>query len=203
VVSARFVVPRLLAQHLWRLPRSWIDNRPPMLKMVIGIVAVAAVATVGDYVWYEFGVQDRMAIGILHGAALLMVAGAELGWPAGRTVAGLGIGIGAGILGALTYYALIPTTGQAAMLAAWVTVWLLLALGQGRLVQRPPRPWTTILARGVTAAMLSGLTFYVISSIVWGRAPAGGRNYAQHFACWLVAWAPGLLAIGARPRTSR
>jgi hypothetical protein len=174
-----------------------------MLKLVTGIVAVAAVATVGDYVWYEFGVKHRMAIGILHGAALLMAAGGALGWPAGRTVAGLGIGTGAGILGALTYYALVPSTGQAAMLAAWVTVWLLLALGRGRLVQTPPRPWTTTIASGVAAALLSGLSFYVISSMVWGRAPAGGRNYAQHFGCWLVAWAPGLLAIGARPRTSR
>jgi hypothetical protein len=174
-----------------------------MLKLVIGIVAVAAVATIGDYIWYEFGVQHRMAIGILHGAALLMAAGAALGWPAGRIVAGLGIGMGAGILGALTYYALVPTTGQAAVLVAWVTVWLLLALGQGRVVRTPSRPWTTTIASGVAAAVLSGLTFYVISSIVWGRAPAGGRNYAQHFACWLVAWAPGLLAIGARPLRSR
>jgi hypothetical protein len=171
--------------------------------MAIGIVAVAAVATIGDYAWYAFGVRHRMAIGILHGAVLLMAAGGALGWPARRIVAGLLVGIGAGVLAALTYYALARTLGQAAILAAWITVWLLLALGQGRLVQTPPRPWTTIVASGIAAAVLSGFTFYAISSIVWGRPPAGGRNYAQQFACWLVAWAPGLLAIGAWPRTSR
>ena len=45
-------------------------------------------------------------------------------------------------------------------------------------------------------AALSGVAFYAISGTVWGRTPPGGRNYLQHFAAWLVAWAPGILAIG-------
>ena len=172
-----------------------------MLKLAIAISAVAVVATAGDYVWYEFAVRHRMAIGILHGAVLLMAAGAALGWPVRRTVAGLTIGMGAGILSALTYYALTPAAGQAALPAAWAAVWLLLAVGMG-LLARSPRPWSATIGSGVAAAVLSGLSFYLVSGIVWGRAPAGGRSYLLQFACWLVAWAPGLLAIGWRSRTS-
>lgn len=173
-----------------------------MLKLVIGILAVAAIATFGDYVWYEFGVQHRTMNGIVHGAVLLMAAGGALGWPGGRMAMGSAIGIAAGVLGALTYYALEPAMGQPAMLTAWIAVWLLLAVGEGRLVQRPPRAWSRILLSGVLAAVASGIAFYAISGIVWGH-PHTPRNYVQQFACWLVAWAPGLLAIGAGLRGSR
>jgi hypothetical protein len=30
---------------------------------------------------------------------------------------------------------------------------------------------------------------------LWGRPPATGRNYFVQFAAWVVAWAPGLLAL--------
>ena len=52
--------------------------------------------------------------------------------------------MGAGSLGALTYYALAPAIGAAAVFAAWATVWLLLSVGQGRLAQAPPRPWARL-----------------------------------------------------------
>lgn len=172
-----------------------------MLKLATGIVAVAAVATLGDYVWYAFDVRDRVVAGTLHGAVLLMAAGGALAWPHRRTATGLAVGIGAGVLGALAYYALTLVMGRSAVLAAWVSVWLLLAVGQGRIVQSPPRPWRPVVLSGVAAAVLSSLTFYAISGIVWGRAPASGRNYALQFACWLIAWAPGLLAIGAGTRS--
>src|SRR5262249_46605123 len=139
-----------------------------MVKLVTGVFVVAAVATFGDYVWFEIGVRHRMINGILHGAALLMAAGGALGWPGGRAAFGLGMGIAAGVLGALTYYALLPLLGQPAMLTAWVVVWLLLAIGEGRIVQRPTRGWRKILVSGLLAAVVSGVAFYAVSGIVWG-----------------------------------
>ena len=167
-----------------------------MTKLALGIVLVSAIATLGDYVWYEIGVRHRMIAGIIHGAVLLMSVGGVLGWPARRVGVGLQTGIGAGVVGALTYYAMAPTMGYPAMFAAWSVVWLLLAYGEGRILSRPQRPWLTLLTRGVIAAALSGVAFYAISGTVWGRPPAGGRNYLQHFVAWIVAWAPGLIAIG-------
>lgn len=167
-----------------------------MLALITGILFVAAVATAGDYIWYEFGVRHRVLIGILHGAVLLMAVGGVVGLSARRIAAGLPIGAAAGIGGALTYYALdTATRGIVAMVAAWVICWLILAVGEGRLLQRPPRSWTEVVTRGVLASILAGVSFYAVVGLLWGRPPAGGRNYLVQFAAWTIAWAPGILAL--------
>ena len=167
-----------------------------MARLLIGIVIVAAVSAAGDYVWYEVGVQHRMWAGVLHGAVLLTAVGGTLGAATGRTSAGLPMGTVAGVAGALTYYALEPVLRSAAMLVAWASLWIVLALLDGRLVRRDKRSIQVCLIQGMTAALLSGVTFYLVVASLWGRPPAGGRNYAIQFALWAIAWAPGMLAIG-------
>ena len=49
--------------------------------------------------------------------------------------------------------------------------------------------------RGVLAAVFSGVAFFLVMNTLWGRPPATGRNYVVQFAAWVVAWAPGLLAL--------
>jgi hypothetical protein len=167
-----------------------------MLALVTGILCVAGVATAGDYIWYEFGVRHRILIGVLHGAVLLMAVGGVVGLSARRIAAGLPIGAAAGIGGALAYYAIdTAARGIVAMVAAWVICWLILAVGEGRLLQRPPRAWTEVVTRGVLASILAGLSFYAVVDLLWGRPPEGGRNYLVQFAAWTVAWAPGILAL--------
>ena len=117
-------------------------------------------------------------------------------------LAGLPIGAAAGVGGALAYYLIDTVTrGSVAMIAAWAVCWLLLAVGEGRLLQRPQRPWREVVTRGVVAAILGGVAFYAVVNILWGRPPAGGRNYLVQFAAWTVAWAPGILAIVTRAPT--
>jgi hypothetical protein len=167
-----------------------------MLTIFFGILSVALVSTLGDYIWYEFGVRHRVAVGILHGAVLLMAVGGVVGMAAGRVAAGLPIGAAAGIGGAVAYYLIDTVTrGTVAMIAAWVVCWLLLAFGEGRLLKRPQRPWSEVLTRGVLASILAGVAFYAVVGVLWGRPPAGGRNYLVQFAAWTVAWAPGILAL--------
>jgi hypothetical protein len=173
-----------------------------MLKLLLGIIFVAAIATLGDYIWYEIGVAHRMIAGVIHGALQLMAVGGVLGWLVRRTAIGLQVGIGAGVVGALAYYAMAPAMGYPAMFAAWMVVWLLLALGEGRILRPTPRPWLAALARGAIAAVASGITFYAIAGTVWGRTPPGGRNYLRHFVAWIVAWAPGIIAIAVNLRRS-
>jgi len=167
-----------------------------MFSIFLGVLSVALVSTLGDYIWYEFGVRHRVAVGILHGAVLLMAVGGVVGMAAGRVAAGLPIGAAAGIGGAVAYY-LIDTVarGTVAMIAAWVVCWLLLAFGEGRLLKQPRRPWSEVLIRGVLASILAGVAFYAVVGVLWGRPPAGGRNYLVQFAAWTVAWAPGILAL--------
>ena len=171
-----------------------------MPTIVVGILAVALAATLGDFIWYHFGVRHRALVGILHGAVLLMTVGGVLGVVSGRFIRGLPLGMAAGIGGALAYYALTPLIGRSAMIASWAVVWLLLALLAGRLLHR----WSVaeIVGRGLAAAVGSGITFYLVVGLLWGRPAGGSRNYLVQFAAWAVAWAPGILALTLGRRRS-
>lgn len=170
------------------------------MKTLAGIVVIAAAATLGDFIWYTVGVRHTMVAGLLHGALLLAVLGAVLGAASGRVVKGLPIGALAGIGGALSYYALVVVmdrrTYGTAIPAAWVIMWLLLAALDGRWLRAPERrPWMEAVIRGLIAAVAGGLAFALVLNTLWGRPPAGGRNYLLQFAAWAFAWAPGLLAL--------
>ena len=170
------------------------------MRIVVGILGVALVATLADYTWYTLHVRHNMATGIIHGAVLLTAVGAVLGLHAGRLVKGLPIGALAGIGGALTYYLLVALvdsrTYGSAIPASWIVLWLILAVLDGRWLRAPERrPWRVIAIRGALAALLSGAAFFMVMTTLWGRPPASGRNYAVQFCAWVVAWAPGLLAL--------
>jgi hypothetical protein len=182
------------------------------MKIIIGILGVALVATLADYTWYTLHVRHSMVTGIIHGAVLLTAVGAVLGLHAGRVVKGLPIGALAGVGGALAYYLLVALVDRrtygSAIPASWVVLWLILAVLDGRWLRAPERrSWRVIATRGALAAVLSGAAFFVVMNTLWGRPPATGRNYAVQFGAWALAWAPGLMALmvrrpsSARPRT--
>jgi hypothetical protein len=170
------------------------------MRIVVGIFAVALVATVADYTWYTLHVRHSILTGIVHGVVLLTAVGAVLGLHAGRVMKGLPIGALAGIGGALTYYLLVALVDRrtygSAIPMSWVALWLIVAVLDGRWLHAPERrSWRVIATRGVLAAVLSGAAFYMVMNTLWGRPPASGRNYAVQFGAWVVAWAPGLLAL--------
>lgn len=178
------------------------------MKIVVGILGVALVATLGDFTWYTLNVRHSIVTGIIHGAVLLTVVGAVLGFDAGKVVKGLPIGAVAGVGGALIYYLLVALVDRrtygAAIPASWVGMWLLVALLDGRWLRAPQRrPWGEIAIRGVLAALLSGIAFFLVMNTLWGRPPATGRNYLVQFAAWVVAWAPGLLVLTMGTRRNR
>ena len=180
------------------------------MKIGLGILGVALIATLGDYTWYTLHVRHSIATGIIHGAVLLTAVGAVLGLDAGRFLRGLPIGALSGVGGALIYYLLVALmdrrTYGTAIPASWVAMWLLIALLDGRWLRAPyRRPWGEIALRGVLAAVLGGIAFYLVMNTLWGRPPATGKNYVVQFAAWVVAWAPGLLALtlGRSPRADR
>lgn len=170
------------------------------MRILLGILGVALVATLGDYTWYTMHVRHNMITGIIHGAVLLTAVGAVLGLDAGRVMKGLPIGALAGVGGALTYYLLVAVVDKrtygSAIPASWVALWFIVAALDGRWLRAPNlRPWREVAIRGVLAAVLSGVAFYMVMSTLWGRPPATGRNYVLQFGAWVVAWAPGLLAL--------
>lgn len=179
------------------------------MKIGVGILGVALVATLSDYTWYTLNVRHSITTGIVHGAVLLTAVGAVLGLVANRVLKGLPIGALAGIGGALIYYLLVALVDRRtygmAIPASWVAMWLLLAVLDGRWLRAPQRrQWRDIAMRGVLAAVLSGIAFFLVLNTLWGRPPAAGKNYVLQFAAWVVAWAPGLLALTlVSPRAGR
>jgi hypothetical protein len=170
------------------------------MTIVLGILGVALVATLADYTWYTLHVRHSLTTGLIHGAVLLTAVGAVLGLDAGRPVKGLPIGTLSGVGGALIYYVLVALVDRrtygTAIPAAWVGMWLLVAVLDGRWLRAPQRrPWPEVALRGLLAAVLGGVAFFLVMNTLWGRPPATGRNYLVQFAAWAVAWAPGLLAL--------
>ncbi|MGH9374187.1 MAG: hypothetical protein ACRD15_21950, partial [Vicinamibacterales bacterium] len=102
-----------------------------------------------------------------------------------------------GVLAAASFYALAPWFGYYAMFPAWMFFWMCFALLQ-RSLQRE-RTWGPTIARGLTAAVLSGVAFYAISGI-WIHPPSGGPNYLYNFGAWSFAFCPGFAALFAGPR---
>ena len=110
------------------------------MKIGVGILGVALVATLGDYTWYTLNVRHSITTGIIHGAVLLTAVGAVLGLDAGRVLKGLPIGALSGIGGALIYYLLVALVDRRtygmAIPASWVAMWLLRRAARWPLVAR-------------------------------------------------------------------
>ena len=118
------------------------------MRIVVGILGVALVATLADYTWYTLGVRHSMTTGIIHGAVLLTAVGAVLGLDAGRVVKGLPNGALAGV-GGVSLTICWSRSWICARLSAspvsWVALWLIVAVLDGRWLRAPERrPWRVI-----------------------------------------------------------
>lgn len=161
-----------------------------MTGALIASLVLGAVMTFGDFAWAALGIRHQVVYGVLHGAAMCLCLGLAIGVRARRPWLAAVAGLIIGVIAAATFYALAPVLRIAAMFPAWMLLWGLFAMFQHRL--RPiERPGVALL-RGLSAAVLSGVAFYLISGI-WTRG--GDPNYAVNFASWSFAFLPGFLAL--------
>src|SRR5690349_13435591 len=107
-----------------------------MTNVLFATVAIAAVSTLGDFMWATLHMQHRMVFGLAHGAILFLCIGFCLGAAGTRPTAGAVGGLIAGFAGAASYYVLAPVMRYRAMFVAWVLVWLALALLAGRVLRK-------------------------------------------------------------------
>ncbi len=157
------------------------------------VVFVAFVATLGDFIWFEYGVRHTALHGVLHGAALLLAVGLVLGHQTGQWIRGALGGVLAGVAGALAFYAVVGALGYlGALIAAWLFMWIVLAAVAAWTRSSLSRVSAWIVP-GLIAAVASGATFYLVSGI-WTDHPET-RNYLWHLAAWTLAWAPGITAL--------
>ena len=168
---------------------------------VAGSVLLAALSTLGDFVWARFVSAHRAALGLLHGSLLCLAIGLHLGVLRGRPVRGALGGAAVGLGAAAGFYALAPFLGYAAMFPCWMAFWIGFAVLDARGL-RGARAGREALARGLFAALGSGAAFYAISGI-WTNPRPGGPDYAWNFLCWTIAFLPGFLALLAGGRRGR
>jgi cellulose synthase/poly-beta-1,6-N-acetylglucosamine synthase-like glycosyltransferase len=161
-----------------------------MRNAIIGAVLIAAVSTLGDFVWAGLNLRHRVVYGLAHGAILFLCMGAYFGSLQRNTFTGALYGAAIGLAAAGSFYLLAPVAGYSVMFFVWAFVWIALAF----LVRNPP-----VAVRGVLAMLGSGLGFYLISDI-WRPFDPQGWDYARHFASWTIAYVPGFLALLATRR---
>lgn len=170
-----------------------------MKNAAISTLVLALVATIGDWVWATYLPRHQMTAGLAHGALLCLVMGIVLALPTRRFTAGAAAGLVVGFAAAGLFYLLSPLLRMAAMLPAWFALWVMLSAAW-RALTGSPRSWRETMIRGVLAGVASGAAFYLVSGM-WTRWDPQSINYADHFARWAVAFAPGFLALQV-PRTA-
>jgi hypothetical protein len=157
--------------------------------MASGLLAV--VATLGDFVWEYWNVRHTALYGVIHGAVFCLAIGAAIGARAGRAPAGILAGPLIGVFAAGVFYALAPALRMNAMFPAWMLFWICFALLQRQLRDEPAG---RAIARGLAAAVLSGIAFYLVSGIWTAREP-GGPDYLRNLLSWAFAFFPGFAAL--------
>jgi hypothetical protein len=162
---------------------------------LLSTAIVAAVATLGDWVWAAFLSQHLVIAGMVHGALLCLAMGAVLALPRRRAPLGALAGIGVGLAAAGLFYLLAPMLRMGAMLPAWFALWVMLS-AVTRALGVAARSWAETLARGALAGLLSGAAFYLVADMWTGWDPSR-INYIEHFGRWAFAFAPGFLALQA------
>jgi len=164
-----------------------------MSTVLASSVAIAALSTLGDFIWATWLPEHRAIYGFAHGLLLFCAVGLVFGVLAGRAGAGAAVGAGIGAAATAAYYVLSPLVGDATMFLVWFAIWMALGASYARL-SGGTAPARIVLARGAMAAAASGLAFYLISGI-WRPFDPQGWDYAVHFVAWTVAYFPGFAAL--------
>lgn len=166
-----------------------------MITTLARAVFVALIATLGDYIWFEFGVRHTAVNGVIHGAVLLLAVGLVIGQQRGELIRGMVGGVLAGVAGALAFYAASSSLGYlGALIAAWVFMWIVLAAVSAWVRGDLLNLWGW-MGPGLIAAAGSGVAFYLVSGIWTDPMRGDARNYLWHLAAWTIAWAPGITAL--------
>lgn len=158
---------------------------------VLAALAIAALSTLGDFVWAGLGLRHRIPYGLTHGTLLFAGVGLTLGVLTRRVGAGAVLGALLGFLAAGSFYVLFPVLGYA-MFASWFLVWIALGFIYDRL--GPRAGIRSAMVRGLLAAVVSGVAFYFVSGI-WFPFDPQGLDYLVHFGAWTLAYLPGFAAL--------
>src|SRR4051812_3227399 len=165
-----------------------------MVHAMVASLALAAVMTFGDWLWTALHIQHRVGAGVAHGALMCLCLGIAIGVRAHRIALAAVAGPVIGAATAGLFYLLAPALRWGAMLPAWMFLWLMFAWLQRQLARG--ESIGVAFKRGILAALLSGLAFYLISDIWTHEAAHPGLRV--HFGAWAFAFLPGFAALFSR-----
>lgn len=170
-----------------------------MTHTLLASLAIAALSTLGDFIWAMWLPEHRAVYGFAHGLLLFCAIGLVFGTLAGRPAPGGLAGAAIGAAAAGGFYLLSPLLGFSAMFPVWFGAWIALGWTYALLSGGGAGPGV-VLARGAMAAAASGLAFYLIAGI-WMPFDPEGWDYLLHFAAWTFAYFPGFAALLTRRRS--
>lgn len=161
-----------------------------------GAASIAAVSTLGDFLWATWELHNTPLNGVLHGALLFLCVGLYLGALAKKRLTGAMAGALIGGLAAGSFYLVRPTVGRSAMFFLWFATWIALGFLNQYLTRREVSGinFRAAFGRGMLAAVGSGAAFYLVSGI-WFPFNPQGWDYLLHFGAWTVAYLPGFAAL--------
>jgi hypothetical protein len=169
-----------------------------MLYAVCSAVVLGAVMTFGDFLWAALNIRHRALNGIVHGAAMCLCLGAAIGIRERRPLAGILAGPLVGAAAACAFYLMAPWLRMSAMFPAWMLFWICFAFLQARMAGE--RSIGQAAVRGLVAAVLSGVAFYLISGIWTSHRPP---NYLWNLVAWSFAFFPGFAVLFSAPGVRR
>ena len=111
-----------------------------MYNALIGALVIAAVSTLGDFVWAGLHLRHRMVYGLAHGCLLFLCIGAYFGSLERQTLKGALYGAAIGLAAAGSFYLLAPMAGYSVMFFVWAFVWIALAFLVYRILPAPIAP---------------------------------------------------------------
>ena len=158
-----------------------------------GALVMAAVSTVGDFLWANWLPHRRPIYGFAHGLVLLLCVGLYLGVLSRKAAICGAAGALIGVLATGGFYLFQPLLGYSGLFVFWIGLWVALGLLNGRVLQGRGNIRGELIRSGL-AAVGSGIAFYAISGI-WFPFNPRGWDYAVHFAYWTVAYLPGFAAL--------
>ena len=168
-----------------------------MKAAVASALVMAAISTLGDYLWKNVLPHQIPVYGLAHGAILFFIAGLCLGVAAGKPGVGAVGGMAIGLSAAGLFYVLRPIIGYAtSILMLFAALWIALGLLTGRILQQRDT-MAVVLARSTIAAVGTGVAFYLVSGM-WFPFNPQGWDYARHFVNWTIAYLPAFAALLVR-----
>ena len=128
-----------------------------MRNAIVGALLIAAISTLGDFMWAGLHLRHRVVYGLTHGALLFLCMGAYVGSLQKKTLTGAVYGAAIGLAAAGSFYVLAPIAGYSVMFFVWAFVWIALAFLVRHILGAPNAP----MLRGIIAMIGSGLGFYL------------------------------------------